>query len=209
MMKKTLLSIIPIAFLFVAYAFTAPTPPKEDTQTGKNVKWMTFEEAIAATSAARKAGEKPKKIFIDIYTNWCGWCKKMDAETFEQPAIAAYLNKHFYPVKFNAEQRDSISFAGQTFRFVKNGRRGYHELAAALLNGKMSYPTVVFAHFKGNNFELLQRIPGYLNIPTFNMIMHYLAEEHYLNTPWAAYQKKYQAAAKTKKEAAAKENVSN
>ncbi len=190
MMKKLILSILPIAFLLTAYAFTTISEPK-DTITAKNVKWMTFEEAIEATTAATKAGKKPKKIFMDIYTDWCGWCKKMDAETFERPEIAAYLNANFYPVKFDAEQKEPIEFAGKTFKFIPNGRRGYHELAAALLGGKMSYPTVIFAHFNKNNFELLQRVPGYLDIPTFDMIMHYLAEEHYATTSWEDYQKKY------------------
>jgi thioredoxin-related protein len=193
MMKKIILSILPVLFLAITYAFTT-VPQPEETITGKNVKWMTFEQAVEATTASLKAGKKPKKIFLDIYTDWCGWCKKMDAETFEKPAIAKYLNNNFYPVKFNAEQKDSIIFAGKTFRFIANGRRGYHELAAALLGGKMSYPTVVFAHFNNNNFELLQRIPGYLNVPTFDMIMHYLSEEHYTSISWEDYQKKYQAA---------------
>ncbi len=188
-MKKILLSIVPIVILMALYAFSAGP---EDTTTGKNVKWMTFEEAVEATTKAKMAGQKPKKIFMDIYTDWCGWCKKMDKETFEHPEIAAYLNQNFYPVKFNAEQKDSIQFAGRSFKFVPNGRRGYHELAAALLEGRMSYPTVVFAHFNQNNFELLQRIPGYLDIPTFAMIMVYLAEEHYKNTPWEDFQKIYQ-----------------
>lgn len=191
-MKKLLLGIATLTALIVIYSFASASSP-QDTIHGKNVKWMTFEEAVAATTAAKAAGKKPKKIFMDIYTDWCGWCKKMDAETFEKPQVASYLNENFYPVKFNAEQKESIEFAGNTFKFVANGRRGYHELAAALLGGKMSYPTVVFAHFNGNNFELLQRIPGYLDIPTFDMIMHYLAEEHYTATSWPDYQKKYQA----------------
>ena len=173
-----------------AYAFTAsPVSDSLDNTTGKNVKWMTWDEAVAAAQKAKAEGKSPKKIFVDIYTDWCGWCKKMDKETFEQPMISAYLNEHFYPVKFNAEQKESIQFDGKTFKYVPNGRRGYHELAAALLAGKMSYPTVIFLN---EDFQLLQRIPGYLNIPTFDMIMHYLAEEHYTKTPWATYQQQYQ-----------------
>lgn len=173
-----------------AYAFTAsPMSDSLDNTTGKNVKWMTWDEAVAAAQKAKAEGKSPKKIFVDIYTDWCGWCKKMDKETFEQPMISAYLNEHFYPVKFNAEQKESIQFDGKTFKYVPNGRRGYHELAAALLAGKMSYPTVIFLN---EDFQLLQRIPGYLNIPTFDMIMHYLAEEHYTKTPWATYQQQYQ-----------------
>lgn len=171
-----------------AYAFTVPSDSINHIE-GKNVKWMTWDEAVQAAAAAKAAGEKPKKVFVDIYTDWCGWCKKMDSETFEQSMVSAYLNEHFYPVKFNAEQKESITFDGKTFKYVANGRRGYHELAAALLAGKMSYPTVIFLN---EDFQLLQRIPGYLNIPTFDMIMHYLAEEHYTKTPWADYQKSYQ-----------------
>lgn len=157
-------------------------------QTQGNVKWMTFEEAIAARDREVKAGRKPKKIFIDIYTDWCGWCKKMDKETFEHPLIAPYLNKHFYPVKLNAEQREEIKFSGHTFKFVAQGARGYHELAASLLDGKMSYPTVIFLN---EDVQLLQRIPGYLDVPTFDTILHYLAEEHYKTVPWADFQRQY------------------
>lgn len=187
-MKKILLGVLTFSFIMAAYAFTAVPDIADKQVDGKNVKWMTWEEAVAASQAAEAAGETPKKIFVDIYTDWCGWCKKMDSETFEKPMISAYLNEHFYPVKFDAEQKESISFEGKTFKYVANGRRGYHELAAALLAGKMSYPTVVFLN---KDFQLLQRIPGYLDIPTFDMIMHYLAEEHYTKTPWADFQKEY------------------
>ena len=76
---------------------------KNGAQATSAVNWMSWEDAIAALEADKKAGRKGKKIFVDIYTDWCGWCKKMDKETFQVPKIAAYLNQHFYPVKFNAE----------------------------------------------------------------------------------------------------------
>lgn len=186
-MKQVLLGIVAFFCIIMAYAFTS-TSKISSEEWSRNVKWMTWEEAVKANAAAKAAGKKPKKIFVDIYTDWCGWCKKMDTETFEQVAIAAYLNEHFYPVKFNAEQKETIVFDNQTFKYIENGQRGYHELAVALLAGKMSYPTVVFI---SEEFQLLQRIPGYLNISDFDMIMHYLAEEHYTQTPWAEFQKKY------------------
>lgn len=191
-MKSNLLLIGLLGISCIVLAFkTIPTeeaPMTTTTTVGKNVQWMTWEEAIQATKEARERGETPKKIFIDIYTDWCGWCKKMDQQTFEHQKISKYLNDNFYPVKFNAEQRASITFQGHEFKFVAQGRRGYHELAAALLDGKMSYPTVVFLN---EDFQLLQRIPGYLDVNVFDTIMHYLAEEHYKKTPWADYQKSY------------------
>lgn len=64
----------------------------------------------------------------------------MDKATFQRPEVATYMNEHFYNVKFNAEQKEDIEILGNNFKFIAQGNRGYHELAAALLNGKMSYP---------------------------------------------------------------------
>jgi thioredoxin-related protein len=197
-MTRVILTFLIAASIIGSYSFSIKkqaNKAEDQQEDASRVNWMTYEEAIAALEADKKAGRKGKKIFIDIYTDWCGWCKKMDKETFQKPEISAYLNKHFYPVKFNAEQREEIKFAGHTFKYVANGRRGYHELAVALLEGKMSYPTVVFLN---ENVEMLQRIPGYLDVPTFDMILHYLAEEHYLKTPWPTFQQEYP---KRKKEA--------
>ncbi len=118
------------------------------------VKWYSMEEAVAATR------ENPKKIFIDIYTTWCGWCKKMDATTFKHPQIVKYLNTYFYPVKLNAEGRDTIKIGNQTFvnPNAKSGKKGTHQLAAALLKGKMSYPSYAFMD---GQLKLLFPLPGY------------------------------------------------
>ena len=52
------------------------------------VKWMTFEEAIEAQKT------EPRLVFVDVYTDWCGWCKKMDAGTFNQSDVAKLLNEN-------------------------------------------------------------------------------------------------------------------
>ena len=100
------------------------------------VQWYTIEEAFALTKT------EPRKIVIDVYTDWCTWCKVMDKNTYENQIIADYLNHKFYAVKFNAEQQEDVFINGTTYKFVASGSRGYHELAAALLNGNMGYPTV-------------------------------------------------------------------
>ena len=63
------------------------------------VKWMSFEQAI------EKSKTEKRKIFIDVYTDWCGWCKVMDKNTFSETQVAKILNEMFYPVKLDAEQR--------------------------------------------------------------------------------------------------------
>jgi thioredoxin-related protein len=182
----TLLNEIPqpmhyITLLLALFIGNGQTPhQKAEEET--TIAWMTMEEAIAANE------QEPRKIFIDVYTDWCGWCKRMDAATFQHAQIAPYMNKHFYNVKFNAEQKDSIVFQGHTFKYVANGRRGYHELAAALLQSKMSYPTVVFLD---EEFKMLSPVPGFQPPAAFEPIMTYFGDNAYKNTTWEEYQKNF------------------
>lgn len=143
---------------------------------------MSIEEAYEQSKI------NPKPIFIDIYTDWCGWCKRMDANTFSNPVIADIINKNFYAVKFNAEQKEDVNILGHTFKFVAQGNRGYHELAASLLQGKMSYPTTVFLD---GTFAMIQPIPGYQDAKGFEPILSYFAGNSYKTTPWEEFQKSF------------------
>lgn len=118
----------------------------------EEINWMTWEEAVKANKA------NPKKIVVDVYTDWCGWCKRMDATTFKDPEVEAYIAKNYYAVKFNAEQREDIVYDGNTFSYQQNGRRGVHMLAASLLDNRLSYPSVVY--FNGD-MERIMISAGY------------------------------------------------
>ncbi|SHJ66037.1 Protein of unknown function, DUF255 [Reichenbachiella agariperforans] len=181
MMKKytvILGSLILMALLSSAFVMKVADQKEEE------VKWYSFEEAVALNK------KEPKKIFIDVYTDWCGWCKKMDKATFNHPEIAKYLNDKYYPVKLNAEQKENIEFNDHTFKWVDSGRNGIHELAYSLLNGKMSYPTVVFMD---EEFRMLSPVPGYLEAPVFDKIIHYYGEDEYKETPWKEYEESYKS----------------
>jgi len=51
------------------------------------------------------------KVVVDIYTDWCGWCKKMDQTIYTDPKVVALSNKHVF-LKLNAED------GGQGQRFA-------------------------------------------------------------------------------------------
>ncbi len=158
-------------------------------QDAATIQWMTWEEA------QEKTKEEPRKIFVDIYTNWCGWCKKMDKATFQKPHIAQYMNENYYAVKFNAEQKDPIFFNGKEYKYVKQGRRGYHELAFAITRGQLSYPTIVFID---EELEVIQPIPGFRDPMEFEMMMTYFGFDQHKATPWPVYQKNYEPLRKSK-----------
>lgn len=108
----------------------------EDDEKEK-ITWYDFESAIDQNK------EKKKLIFIDIYTNWCGWCKQMDRTTFLDPNVVSYMNEHFYAVKMDAESKEPIAFRETLYEYKMYNGKGYNELAVNLLGGKMSFPTFV------------------------------------------------------------------
>jgi thioredoxin-related protein len=148
------------------------------------VKWMTFEQAV------EKSKTEKKKIFIDVYTDWCGWCKVMDKKTFSDPKVASLLNENFYPVKFNAEQTADVVFNGTTFKNAGQGGRSTHQLAAALLSNKLSYPTVVFLD---EDFRIIQPLPGFREAPEFHKIAQFIGEGHYKTQKWNEWEKNYRS----------------
>ena len=150
---------------------------------GQNkVKWLTWEEA------QNKSETIKKKVFVDVYTEWCGWCKKMDKATFQQDDIAAYLNEYYYAVKFDAESKKDIVMNGKVYKYVKSGKRGYHQLALEIMKGKLSYPTIVFLD---ENLDVLQPIPGYRGPKEFKMMMAYFAGDYFKSVPWKQYSMNY------------------
>ena len=146
------------------------------------VNWMTLEQALERSKTEKR------KIFVDMYTDWCGWCKHMDSTTFVNGTVARYLNEHYYPVKFNAEQEKEILFKDKTYRFKKNGSRGYHELAALWLNNRLSFPTVVFLD---EDQQLIQPVPGYQDAGKMETIINYFGSDSHKKTPWESYEKKF------------------
>jgi len=146
----------------------------------QEIKWMSWDEAVALASSEKN----PKKVFIDVYTDWCGWCKRMDADTFQNPEVAAYMSANFYMVKLDGEQKDPIEYKGKTYTFVPQGRNGYHQLAAALLQGRLSYPTVVFLD---EAMQMLSPVPGYQKPDAFLKVARYFGENIYKEKDWESY----------------------
>jgi len=175
-MKKVLTIAALFSLTLMIYSFTSPV-----TTTDAPVKWYTWEEAVAANE------KNPKKFYIDIYTDWCGWCKVMDKKTFTDPKVAAYLNEHYYPIKLNAEQKEEINFKGTKFVWKDAGRRGVHTLAYSLLEGKMSFPSFVYLT---PNYERIMVSPGYKEAKDLLPELKFAQEEHYKTTTFEKYKLK-------------------
>ncbi|MFA8299350.1 MAG: thioredoxin family protein [Hyphomicrobiales bacterium] len=149
----------------------------------QKIKWYKFEEGM------KVAEKQKKKVFIDVFTDWCGYCVKMDKTTFMDKDVVEYMNENYIAIKFDAESIDTISWKGYTFKNPNpTGRRSTNELAAALLNNKLSYPSYVL--FDENQVGITI-IPGYMPKTRFLPIMHFIKEDAYKTTKFEDYLKKY------------------
>lgn len=123
-----------IRFLMIFILVVSVSSFNEPVNT--DINWISIKELN------EKYSKNPKPILLDVYTDWCGWCKHMDKTTYKDEKLIKYINEHYYAVKFNAESPDSIVFNNKTYGYKKKYKS--NELAEYLLYGQMSYPTTVF-----------------------------------------------------------------
>ena len=176
-MKKT--------FLIFALLLTSVTVFSQKNK----INWISLEEAVEAQAVA------PKKIMMDVYTSWCGPCKMLDKNTFQNPDVVAFVNENFYAVKFNAEGNKDINFKNQVFSNPnydanRNGRNAQHELAGALKI--TAYPTIVFFNENG---ETLIPLPGYKTPSQLELYLKLFKNDDHQNIStqeqWDQYQKNF------------------
>lgn len=170
-MKKNLL----IACFLIGLGITL------SAQKTETLKWHSLSEAITLNKTT------PKKFLIDIFTDWCGWCKVMDKNTFGHTQISAIIDKYFYAVKFNAEKDKDLEYKGKTYKLVKgqNNQNGSHELTSVLMNNQASgYPTICYMDTELN---IIQAISGYQTPEQMEPILQFFASDSYKAMDWQTY----------------------
>ena len=172
MIKKTFAFVLTALFFTMASSFVKPNQQSSDEE----IHWMSIEEAFAATQ------KNPKKTLIDVYTNWCGWCKVMDKKTFKNQEVVRYVNENYYAVKLNAESREDIVIGNTTYKYNEQNRA--NDIAVALLQGKMSYPSMVYLD---EQFNMIQPIPGYLEARQFHEIITFIGEDYHKKETFDTY----------------------
>lgn len=185
MIRKLLFAFGIATIILVAQSFITKLQTPADELKGP-VKWYTFSEAVALQK------KNPRPILVDVYTSWCGPCKMMSANTFGNEIIAKYLNEHYYPVKFNAETRDTVVFNGFTFanKNPEGTARPVHDFAVSILDGKLSYPSIVFLN---EDIKKLHTVVGYYKADQFEPYLKFFGSGKYKDTKWEDFLKTFVA----------------
>jgi thioredoxin-related protein len=105
----------------------------------------------------------PKYTIVFIHTNWCKYCKKMQASTLQNEKVIEMLNDSFWFNSLDAEGKEPIEFNNTIFKYVPNGNNvGDHELATALgtVDEELNYPTICILNAK---YEIVFQYAGYLS----------------------------------------------
>lgn len=132
------------------------------------LKWLSLEEAV-------KIAEKENKtILIDFYTDWCGWCKKMDKETYSDKGIIKILNANFVVVKINPEKQGTVK--------LKSGEMSYRELANEV--GVRGYPATVFFT---PDFKFIELVSGYFDPENMKTVLNFMEEQKYNSISFQDY----------------------
>ena len=170
--KLPIAAILISLFVLSAHALTAG-----DKQ---ELKWKTFDAGFA------EAKKSNKKIMVDIYTDWCGWCKRLDKDTYSNGKVMDYLSSQYVVIKLNAESKNKVTFKDKE----------YSEAGIAQALGATGYPTIVFFESSG---EPITSIPGYVDAERFLPVITFIGDGLYKSMTWEEYQKK-NAPVKNKKD---------
>jgi thioredoxin-related protein len=138
------------ALLLGAHAFSGATEGAEI------VKWKPFEKGLKDAAAAKKYS------FVDVYTDWCGYCKQLEATTLKAKPVLAELEKNFESIKFNAESEDLVTWKGK--------KMSMRELSANW--GVEGFPTMLFLNSKG---EIIGSFASFADADLMVKLLNYIS----------------------------------
>jgi thioredoxin-related protein len=154
-MKK--MTVIVVLFFLGRYS---------SAQEAKASFWLDFEQLEDSLKV------NPKPVFLYFHTEWCAYCRKMEAEVFSKPFIASLLSDKYYAVKFDAEYPDDVFFDGRIFsnKQLKASRTPLHDLAI-LFNGQTDSFAPPLILLFDEKFFLKKRVNSYLDSKSLNLLL--------------------------------------
>lgn len=168
MEKQVAFTLIVCWFLL---SFAKVNPIKKE-----KINWISIEEVNV------KMKTDPRPVMIDLYTNWCYWCKIMDKKTYSNPKVISYINNHFYAVKLNAETKDTVVWNGKDYVFNPGDK--INNFALYVTQGQLSFPNTIIFPDMG---KIPASIPGFMEPKEIEVILKYFGDQKYRSQNFSDY----------------------
>ncbi len=143
------------------------------------VEWQPIEK-VGVTKLEGNA----KMFFIDFATDWCGWCKKMDKDTYEKSVVAAIMNHYYISVHFDAETKNTFLWNGKEYSNTASRRGNPHDFTRAVLGSQIGYPSVAIFDQQMN---LVQVLSGYQGPDDFIKFICFFVNDNYKKYSYQKY----------------------
>jgi len=140
-----------LAATLVAALAQVPSPVQA------SVEWRGWD---AGLEEARRLN---RPILVDVYTQWCGWCKRMDRDVYSRPDVRDYLASKFVTIKIDAEAKTPAHYEGHD----------HTSRSLAALFRVTGYPTTLFLRPDGKH---LVNVPGYVEADSFMHLLRYVGD---------------------------------
>jgi thioredoxin-related protein len=157
-----------VFLVLLIFAFVGATNSQTTKKAEAGLKWNSFSTGM---SLAKKSG---KKVLIDVYTDWCTWCKKMEATTYSDKKIQEYLNKNYVLIRLNPETDGPVTYNGAQY--------SAQEFSQGM--GVNGYPATLFMKSDGQAITVL---PGYSEAGTFIHVLNFIKDDLYLTKSFSDY----------------------
>jgi thioredoxin-related protein len=168
-------------FVFIAGFFIFSSAKVKPTEKEK-INWLSIEEVNI------KMKSDPRPVIMDIYTNWCYWCKVMDKKTYGNRQVISYINQHFYAVKLNAESKEPVVWDNRSYNY--NEANKVNDFALFATQGQLAFPnTVIFPQ----KHSTPAAIPGFMEPKEIEVILKYFGDGYFKTQNFNEYSANFKA----------------
>lgn len=165
--------------LFCLIALCAATTKRTGNE---KVQWLQFKDV------AVKVKEQDKPILIDLYTDWCYWCKVMDKKTYSNKKVIEYINEHFYSARINAETKDIFTWKDKTYNYNTNYK--INDFSLFLTYGRASFPTTIII---ADSTAAPIPVEGFLEPKELEKILKYFGDGAYKTMNFPQFEKTFRS----------------
>jgi len=160
-------------------------PAIADEQSGAAIAEAPELDWLKLDAALKTADREGKHIMVDVYTDWCTWCKKLDRDTYGDPAVRQVLAESYISVKLKGDSDAPLNVKGQP---KKEGDRTMVQFVPTeqpvtterqLTRGAFrvtGFPTIMFLAADG---KVITSLPGYKDAVAFRNILNFIKDDLY------------------------------